>query len=167
MPNHQIFPDNIDKVTDLKYELLDRKYPKIQLLNVVLRYLILMLLSLFILFTERVDLLIMAECVLAAACIVNLAVVPKAYAVKGYAFREHDISYRRGLLYRKVTTIPYSKVQQVSVEQDPVARLFGLYSVEVVNGAQEHSQLDIPGLTEERANQIKTFILERIKDGKH
>ena len=76
--------------------------------------------------------------------------------------REHDITYRSGIIFPSVTTVPFCKIQQVSIRQNPVSRLFGLYSVAVVNGAQLMTETAIPGLTRERAEEIKAFLIERV-----
>lgn len=104
-----------------------------------------------------------AEGLLVLAYIFNMIILQKAYLFKGYALREYDISYRSGVIWPKITTIPYMRVQQVCVEQSPVSKLFGLYSVEVVNGAQILNSLNVNGLTEERAAYIKNVITEKLR----
>lgn len=103
-----------------------------------------------------------AESVLLAAAAVNMLFLPKAYAYKGFAIREHDITYRSGIIFPKTVTIPFCKVQQVSVRQTPVTRMFGLYAVDIVNGAQFLAETTIPGLTKEKADRIKALLIERI-----
>ena len=107
---------------------------------------------------------ISAECMILAAMAVNLFIAYKAWKFKGYALRENDITYRSGVIFPIVTTVPYDRLQQVSVKQNPVSKLFDMYSVEVVNGAQAMSSLTIPGLTEERANRIKSIVIDRLKN---
>ena len=125
----------------------------------------LMLLPLFLLLTDEFDgrnlIVICAEAVLLAAGLVNLSILPKAYAYKGYAVREHDITYRSGIVFPKTVTIPFCKIQQVSIRQNPVSRMFGLYAVDIVNGAQMLAETVIPGLTREKAEEIKSLLIER------
>lgn len=96
------------------------------------------------------------------ALVINILFLPKAYAYKGFAIREHDITYRSGIIFPSVITVPFCKIQQVGVRQTPIARIFGLYAVDIVNGAQLLAKVTIPGLKEKRANEIKALILERI-----
>ena len=96
--------------------------------------------------------------------VVNLIIANKAWKFKGYALRDNDITYRSGLVFAKTTTIPYNRLQQVSVKQNPVSKLFSMYSVEVFNGAQGMASLTIPGLTEERANQIKDILIQKLRN---
>lgn len=62
-------------------------------------------------------------------------------------------------------TIPLCKVQQVSIQQNPISKIFGLYSIAIVNGAQFEAETVIPGLTKARADEMKTIIMEYIQHG--
>ena len=165
MTNRQWHPDNIDPVEELSYTPLEKSYLKTQAVITALIWLGLMLLPLFLLLTDEFDgrnlIVICAEAVLLAAGLVNLSILPKAYAYKGYAVREHDITYRSGIVFPKTVTIPFCKIQQVSIRQNPVSRMFGLYAVDIVNGAQMLAETVIPGLTREKAEEIKSLLIER------
>ena len=170
MTNRQIDLQGVDKVDELVYEHLEPKFVKVQTVLVVMGYLCVMLVPLSLLlindFPYRMTLLIVIEAVLLLLALVNIWFVPKAYRYKGFAIREHDISYRSGLIFPKTITVPFCKIQQVNVGQGFVPRMFGLYEVDVVNGAQMLSSLAIPGLTAERANQIKELVMRKVKDEK-
>ena len=83
------------------YTPLEKSYLKTQAVITALIWLGLMLLPLFLLLADEFDgrnlIVICAEAVLLAAGLVNLAILPRAYAYKGYAVREHDITYRNCL----------------------------------------------------------------------
>lgn len=166
MSNRQLVPETVDRVENLTYTPLEKKYLKVQFASTLLAYLCLMGLPPLLFLTEEFshrNLLVAGlECLLLAAALINLTILPKAYCRKGYAIREHDITYRSGLIFPSVTTIPFCKIQQVSVQQHPVARLFGLYAINVVNGAQLLEKMNIPGLTETKAHEIKALILKNI-----
>ena len=166
MSNKQLNLDQIDLVDELHYEPLERKFISVQFVKVSINYLFLLILPFFLLLVEdfnyRIPILIGAECVILLAGLINLWFLPKAYSYKGYAVREHDITYRSGIIFPSTMTIPFCKIQQVSIQQNPIARIFGLYSLEVVNGAQMLTQTTIPGLSEKRANEMKSLLTERI-----
>ena len=94
MTNRQWHPDNIDPVEELSYTPLEKSYLKTQAVITALIWLGLMLLPLFLLLADEFDgrnlIVICAEAVLLAAGLVNLSILPKAYAYKGYAVREHE-----------------------------------------------------------------------------
>lgn len=170
MSNKQINLEDTDRIDQLNYEPLEPKYIKVQFISTILTYLILLALPFFFLLTEdfnyQTELMIITECVILLAGVINLWFLPKAYAYKGFAIREHDITYRSGIIFPSTVTIPFCKIQQVSIQQNPIGRIFKLYSVDIVNGAQLLAETNIPGLTEERANKIKTLLVERVKDEK-
>lgn len=167
MSNKQLNVDDIDCVDQLNYEPLERKYIKVQIIGAIFIYILLLALPWFILlaneFNHRTTLLVVMESVILIVGVINLCLLPKAYAYKGFAIREHDITYRSGIFFPSVVTIPFCKIQQVSIQQSPISRIFNLYSVDVVNGAQMLAETSIPGLTEKKANEIKTLLTERIK----
>lgn len=159
-----IATEGVAPVAELKFEPLAEKYKQAHYVGTTLIYPLLMSLALLLLLTEYHRLLGYVEGAVAIFFIINLIILSKAYSRKGYALREHDISYRSGVVFHKVTTIPYSKIQQVSIKQNPISRLFGLYSVDIFNGAQALSSLNIPGLTKENAAHLKDFITEKIRN---
>lgn len=166
MANRQILEyigEDTDPVEELVYERIDRRYRMVQIVLTVIGNLFLAGMALMLLLMENCIWCVLAECIVAAAMVVNLIIVRKAWMFKGYALRQRDISFRSGVIFPSVTTIPFSRMQQVSVKQNPVSRFFGLCSVELVNGAQAMAALSIPGLTEERANQIKNIVIDRMR----
>lgn len=165
MSNHQVNLNNIDRVEQLSYEPVCNNYKRVQIANAIITYSIFAAMGLFLLLADSPWWCIAAEILIVGCCIVNLIILRDAYRYKGYAMREHDISYRSGVIFPKITTIPLSRVQQVSVRQGPVSRYFGLSTVNIVNGAQGLSSLDIPGLHKEDAEKIKTFITGKLNKG--
>ena len=171
MSNLQILFEHIDHIEELQFEPLEPKYIRVQFINSLIILLILLLIPLLsLLFTDEYkyqDIIITTiECLIVLTGAFYLWLIPKAYTYKGFAIREHDITYRSGIFFHSVVTIPFCKIQQVSIQQNLITRLFGLYSIDVVNGAQLLSGTRIPGLSEKTANRIKTLLTERIKDEK-
>ena len=84
---------------------------------------------------------------------------------KAYALREHDILYKSGLIFRKTIALPFNRVQHSEINQGPIERNFNLSSLEVYTAGGNNSDLVIPGLLNEDAQNIKSFIIE--KSSKH
>lgn len=168
MKNQQItieeLLEGIKPIDDLKYDHIEARYRIVQMILTALGYLILAGAALFLLLLDDCIWCVAAECMIAVALAINLFILRKAWECKGYALRENDITYRSGVVFPKTTTVPYGRLQQVSVKQNPVAKIFKLYAVELVNGAQGMASLIIPGLTEERANQIKGIVIEKLRN---
>ncbi|MDE5790843.1 MAG: PH domain-containing protein [Muribaculaceae bacterium] len=152
----------VKPVDDLDYIPVGRRYRSVQMVLTASLYAMFAMLALFLLLLDDKIWFVIGEGIILVAFSVNMIIVRKAWMFKGYALRENDISYRSGIVFPTVTTMPYSRLQQVSVKQNPVARIFKLYSVVVVNGAQAIYSMSIPGLTKERAEQIKSMMIERM-----
>lgn len=85
----------------------------------------------------------------------------KGFYIQGYALREKDIHYKRGLLFHSLTSIPFNRVQHCEIKQGPIARRFGLSTLEIFTAGGQSSDLRIPGIDPHRAQQIKEFIINK------
>jgi membrane protein YdbS with pleckstrin-like domain len=81
---------------------------------------------------------------------------------KGYLLREQDVSYRTGLLFYKLTTIPFNRIQHVEVSQNMIEKGIGLSSVKIFTAGGSISDLSIPGLLPDKAHQIESFLLSSV-----
>jgi membrane protein YdbS with pleckstrin-like domain len=81
-----------------------------------------------------------------------------AFRVKGYAIRSKDVSYKGGLLFFKMTSVPLNRIQHVEFAQGPLGRLFDLASVKVFTAGGATSDLTINGLTKEHAQRLRDYI---------
>lgn len=165
MVNRQIWPDDIQPVEHIAFTPLEKTYVKVLTARIAIIYIILMACALLIpVFVEAYGywILLGVEFVLCVAMAVNLSLARKIYGIRGYALRDRDISYRTGLFFTKVTTIPFSKIQQVSVRMNPLSRIFGLYYLDIANGSQAAmNQITIPGLSLEQAERMKALLINK------
>ncbi|MEA4945309.1 MAG: PH domain-containing protein [Propionicimonas sp.] len=76
----------------------------------------------------------------------------------GYAEREHDLVIRTGLWNRRLSVIPYSRMQAVQVHSGPIDRLWGLAKVSLVTASVE-SHAAIPGLSAADATTLRDRLI--------
>lgn len=76
----------------------------------------------------------------------------------GYAEREHDLLIRTGLWNRRLSVIPYSRMQSVQVHSGPIDRLWGLAKVALVTASIE-SHASIPGLSATEATALRDRLI--------
>lgn len=81
---------------------------------------------------------------------------------KGYALREKDLIYRSGLIWRKVVIIPFARIQHGELSEGVFERYYGLKKIRVYTAGGSSSDLTIPGLPKERAEQLRKFIMDRV-----
>jgi uncharacterized protein len=76
------------------------------------------------------------------------------YHAWGYAERGDDLLVRRGLLVRRLSVVPYGRMQLIEVTAGPVDRLFGLATVQL-HTASASTDARIPGLTAAEAQRLR------------
>lgn len=77
----------------------------------------------------------------------------------GYLVRDHDFSFRSGVISRTVTTVPFARIQHVSIDRGPVARAFGLATLSMRTAGS--GALVVPGVAQETAQRLKNQVADR------
>jgi len=84
------------------------------------------------------------------------------FSKRKYALREKDVSYKKGILLKKMTTVPFSRIQHVEINEGPISRLFKLASLSVFTAGDSSDDLEISGIQKTEALRIKEFISSKI-----
>lgn len=93
------------------------------------------------------------------AALVGLAISAGLEARRlAYQVREHDLSLRSGVIHHRVETIPFSRVQHVSVGRGVFERSLGLATLQVSSAGPD---IAVPGLSVDDAERIKRTVAER------
>ncbi len=85
----------------------------------------------------------------------------RTYYSRSYAVRQKDILYKKGLLFRSTTVIPFNRIQHLEVVSGPVDRFYDLASLKIYTAGGVQSDLSIPGLINSDASRLKSFILSK------
>ncbi len=72
----------------------------------------------------------------------------------GYAERDDDLLVRRGVMFRRLSVIPYGRMQFVDVTAGPIERSFGLATVRMHTAAAA-SDARVPGLPAAEAARLR------------
>lgn len=78
---------------------------------------------------------------------------------RGYAVREQDVSYRRGLIFRTRQYLPFRRVQHCKISESMLERVFNFATI-VVSAAGD--DIVINGLRPEVAQALQKMINERV-----
>ncbi len=70
-----------------------------------------------------------------------------------------QIEIRRGVWWRKVITVPRSRVQHTDVAQGPIERRYGLGTLAVYTAGTQHARVDLHGLDHGTALAIRDHLL--------
>lgn len=76
-----------------------------------------------------------------------------------YALRDHDLIFEAGWLWKASTVIPFKRIQHCEVDQGFFERLYGLATLNIYTAGGSSSDLAVPGLTRDRAEQLRDFVI--------
>jgi putative membrane protein len=75
-----------------------------------------------------------------------------------YHVGEHDIRIESGVLSRNARSIPYERIQDVSIEQKPLARLMGLGEVKFETGGGDGDDARLSFVSLEEADRLREVV---------
>tara|TARA_B100000795_G_C22803315_1_gene443169 strand:- start:3954 stop:4466 length:513 start_codon:yes stop_codon:yes gene_type:complete len=158
------FP-NIAKV---EFKKVNQNYLKVILINFFLVFIpLLVVLSFSInkkLFEETSDYIALIYSIFFVISTVMIIFLIVSFSRRKYVVRDKDISYSCGVIIKTITTVPFSRIQHVEIDQGPISRFFGLSSLTVFTAGDSSSDLEISGIKNEQALQIKEFISSNINE---
>ena len=76
-----------------------------------------------------------------------------------YCEREEDLLVHRGVMFSRLSVVPYGRMQFIDVVAGPVERAFGLATVRMHTAAAA-SDARIPGLAQDEANRLRDRLAE-------
>jgi membrane protein YdbS with pleckstrin-like domain len=89
--------------------------------------------------------------VLLCVLIFVLAWIPKYYTSMLYKLTDHDMTWRRGVWFRKTGIIPYNRITNIDIEQGPISRRLGIASLKIetagYGGQKTTAEIRIEGVT--------------------
>ena len=77
----------------------------------------------------------------------------------GYAEREDDLLVRRGVMFARLSVVPYGRMQFIDVTAGPFERAFGLATVRLHTAAAA-TDARLPGLEREEAARLRDRLAE-------
>lgn len=100
---------------------------------------------------------------LAAAAValgaISWTFVGRRFGSWGYAEREDDLLVRRGVMFARLSVVPYGRMQFIDVTAGPLERAFGLATVRLHTAAAA-TDARIPGLEREEAARLRDRLAE-------
>ncbi|HEY5478578.1 MAG TPA: PH domain-containing protein [Gaiellaceae bacterium] len=94
---------------------------------------------------------------LGGALVLGLAAerfVSRRFHAWGYAEREDDLLVRRGVMFSRLSVVPYGRMQFIDITAGPLERSFSLATVRMHTAAAA-SDARIPGLEREEAARLR------------
>jgi membrane protein YdbS with pleckstrin-like domain len=95
-----------------------------------------------------------AAAIVAVAAAFVLWVERRRYLAWAYRERDEDLIVSRGVLVRRISVVPYGRMQFVEITAGPVERVFRLATVQLHTAAAA-SDARIPGLERDEAARLR------------
>lgn len=90
--------------------------------------------------------------------VVMLVLAPRRVRSIGYQLRSDDLVFKRGIMFHRVVSVPYGRMQLIDINRGPVARALGLAELKFVTAAAS-TGVSIPGLVDEEANALRDHLV--------
>ncbi|MFW5755619.1 MAG: PH domain-containing protein [Tangfeifania sp.] len=166
--NTVLIPENLPEVEPETFTGLNRKYLMVLFVRILIVFLLLAgaFAAYLILAEQKPQQAVLISIAAAILLIISFiaAVTWLGFPKKGYLVRDKDVSFQRGLITYKVTSVPLNRIQHVEINQGVLAKILGLSSVNIYTAGGTSSDLSIPGLREEEAQKLKAFLSGKISD---
>jgi hypothetical protein len=88
------------------------------------------------------------------ALVWGLWLIPRNWRAWGYAERDDDLLVKHGVLFRKLSVVPYGRMQFVDVNSGPLERRVGIATVQL-HTASPATDARIPGLPPDEAARLR------------
>ena len=166
--NSVLTTEEIPVLEEKTFNPLEKKYLRILFIRTTLFFVFLIggLVTVYVFNKEEINTL--AIVLVSAAVLLFLAysltITILGFPKKGYLVRENDISFKRGLITYKQITVPFNRIQHVEVNQGVLAKLYKLSSVKIYTAGGTSSDVSIPGIKTQTAENLKAFLSEKISE---
>lgn len=160
-----IVVSSFPNILEVEFKYINRKYLKVILINITFVYLSLLAAVFFleyknILGLEEVSFWLFLFITILFIYTIFIKII--GFKRRKFLVREKDISYKKGVFYKKITTVPFNRIQHVEIDQGPISRFFNLASLSVFTAGDSSDDLKVNGLLKDEAQQIKEYISNQI-----
>jgi len=84
---------------------------------------------------------------------------PIEHRYTSYRVGALGIELRKGVVFRRIITVPRSRIQHTDISQGPLERQFGLATLHMFTAGTEHSEVNLPGLEHALALRIRDHLV--------
>ena len=158
--------NQLPDISELTFKRIHKDYLKVLVLTTLTVFFVLFL-SVFLLetYVEKISNLEYVNYFYLLFSIVFLILITVfviGFSRRKYVLREKDVTYKSGVLIETITTVPYSRIQHVEINESPISRIFKLASLNVFTAGDSSNDLVIKGIKKVEALKIKEFINQQI-----
>jgi len=163
--NNTIDTTQLPRFEEVQFSKLHPNYWKVILINTAITFFVLATAIVFVFyFNEEIQIFTLYFGIGFGILLLLTIVFSRiGFQKRGFAFREHDVLFQSGIIATKIIVIPYNRVQHVALHEGLVSRYFGLAKVEIFTAGGSSSDIEIPGIEKEQAENIKQLLMGKIQ----
>jgi membrane protein YdbS with pleckstrin-like domain len=163
--NEIIDTAGLPRFEEVQFSVLHPNYWKVTLINTFFFFLILAIgIGLLMFFNRGLVVFLVEISIVFFIMLFTIVLLSRiGFLKKGFAFRTHDVIYRHGIIATNTIVIPYNRVQHVALHEGFISRFFGLAKIEVFTAGGSSSDIQIPGIEIEQAENIKQLLMGKIQ----
>jgi hypothetical protein len=87
----------------------------------------------------------------------------RRYGAWGFVQGEDELTVKHGLMVRKLTVVPFGRVQHTDVTQGPLQRMLGLATLVLNTAGTLGSSVKLPGLLHADAEAMRDHVRRQIR----
>jgi uncharacterized protein len=87
----------------------------------------------------------------------------RRYRAWAYTLGEDELAVRHGLMIRKLTIVPFGRVQHIDVAQGPLQRMLGLATLVLNTAGTRGAAVKLPGLLPREAEAMREHVRGKIR----
>lgn len=161
--NLEIAMDELPDTDDLDWEQLHPLYARALRITAAITLTIIAVAISVLTFILNIPLMpaVLLYSLLALATAVAMTWPGVSVRHQGYALRDKDILFRKGVIWRSVTAIPFNRIQHVETSSTPIDRNLGLATLQLFTAGGSGGDLTIGGLGKNVAEKMRVFILDK------
>jgi membrane protein YdbS with pleckstrin-like domain len=163
--NETLDTTKLPKFEEVQFTALQATYWKVMLINkfIVFSILAIGLIFVFYKIDEILEFKLQTIFVFIFFIFLTILLSRISFKKKGFAFRNHDVIYRSGIIATNTIVIPYNRVQHVALHEGLISRYFGLAKIEIFTAGGSSSDIEIPGIAKNEAENIKQLLMGKIQ----
>jgi membrane protein YdbS with pleckstrin-like domain len=163
--NEKIDTTLLPRFEDVDYSSLHPSYWKVNLILISILFIILGIGFGFAIFSDEEVATYQMQILVILLVLFGLVVLFSriSFKKKSFAFRNHDVLYRSGIIATKTLVIPYNRIQHVALHEGMISRFFGLAKIEIFTAGGNSSDIEIPGIEKTQAENIKQLLMGKIQ----
>lgn len=162
--NPQMPLSEIPSATAMEFELLPKRYRKYRAVGFAILFLVLSASWIGPLIAQEYLTVFISGGIWLLFVSLAFGLESLRYQAMGVALRKHDLTYRKGFIFKKQVTLPFNRIQHTEISQGPLARKFKLSTLKVYTAGGSGSDLSIAGLDPERAQELKDYIAKAVSE---